>query len=365
MLINRSKHKFIVVSMILGLTIIYNEYLVYEINSSTWNFKKCTECVRVLLVADPQILGEYNENYIGASFAIWDSDRYLAKTFARALKHSEPHVIIFLGDIMDEGHIATTQQFVRYKNRFDNIFYTPDHIMKIYLPGDNDIGGEEDSVSSRIHDRFKFTYSQPDTIIHDNVIFFKVNRLINYMPNAPKDAFLNDYAEQNVTNVVLSHVPLLFNPGYFVKNVIKELSPQIIFTAHEHKAMHLIIDTTIDQFGKSRIFKTHDNSIYQLRFDMGDIHEIQIPSCSYRMGSIDNMGYGLAYIDTRDKSVDFTILWLPSRFPKLKGYLWIIAIILFSFVAILVCNCFASSSSPSSLYNNNSNYMMYNHLMII
>lgn len=38
------------------------------------------------------------------------------------------------------------------------------------------------------------------------------------MPNAPKDAFLNDYAEQNVTNVVLSHVPLLFNPGYFVKN---------------------------------------------------------------------------------------------------------------------------------------------------
>lgn len=151
--------------------------------------------------------------------------------------------------------------------------------------------------------------------------------------------------------------------------------------------MHLSIDTTIDQFGKSRIFKTHDNSIYQLRFDMGDIHEIQIPSCSYRMGSIDNMGYGLAYIgifysssysyylqynyvniilDTRDKSVDFTILWLPSRFPKLKGYLWIISIILFSFVSILVCNCFASSSSSSLFYNNNNNnYIMYNHLLMI
>lgn len=39
------------------------------------------------------------------------------------------------------------------------------------------------------------------------------------MPNAPKDAFLNDYAERNTTNVVLSHLPLLFTPDTFVKNV--------------------------------------------------------------------------------------------------------------------------------------------------
>lgn len=39
------------------------------------------------------------------------------------------------------------------------------------------------------------------------------------MPEAPKDAFLNDYAERNTTNVVLSHMPLLFMPGTFVQNV--------------------------------------------------------------------------------------------------------------------------------------------------
>lgn len=39
------------------------------------------------------------------------------------------------------------------------------------------------------------------------------------MPNAPKDAFLNNYRDRNVTNVVLSHIPLLFTPGIFVKNV--------------------------------------------------------------------------------------------------------------------------------------------------
>lgn len=45
---------------------------------------------------------------------------------------------------------------------------------KIYLPGDNDIGGEEDMVSARIHNRFNFAYSQPDTLIHKSVTFFKV-----------------------------------------------------------------------------------------------------------------------------------------------------------------------------------------------
>lgn len=39
------------------------------------------------------------------------------------------------------------------------------------------------------------------------------------MPMAPKDAFLNDYAERNTTNVVLSHMPLLFMPATFVQNV--------------------------------------------------------------------------------------------------------------------------------------------------
>lgn len=45
---------------------------------------------------------------------------------------------------------------------------------KIYLPGDNDIGGEEDSVSFNIHNRFNFAYTQPDTLVYKSVTFFKV-----------------------------------------------------------------------------------------------------------------------------------------------------------------------------------------------
>lgn len=139
------------------------------------------------------------------------------------------------------------------------------------------------------------------------------------MPEAPKDAFLNDYAERNTTNVILSHMPLLFTPGSFVQSVrssvtkkgslhtldnwlyaavfqvLKELSPQVIFTAHEHKAMHISLDTATDQLSDVWILPPYKTPLYQLRMDVGDIHEVQIPTCSYRMGT-PHMGYGLAYI---------------------------------------------------------------------
>ncbi|OXU20292.1 hypothetical protein TSAR_013928 [Trichomalopsis sarcophagae] len=324
----KTKHKVYFIGLLLGITVLYNEFLAYEIQAFKWSLRKCTDCVTVLLIADPQILGYQNENYKGSAWAMWDSDRYLKKTFSRAVSRTQPDVIVFLGDLMDEGHIANAEDFEKYKRRLAHIFDTPDHIMKIYLPGDNDIGGEEDMVSSHIHERFNYAYTQSDTLVYSTATFFKVNRLTKTIPAAPKEAFLNDYAERNTTNVVLSHMPLLFMPGTFVQNVLKELSPQIIFTAHEHKAMHMSLDTATDQLSEIWILPPHKTPLYQLRLDMGDIHEIQIPTCSYRMGT-PNMGYGLAYIDTQEKTLDFTILWLPERFYQIWLYLYVLVVCLF------------------------------------
>lgn len=54
------------------------------------------DCFRFLFVADPQILGEEHEKWIGR----FDSDRHLSKTFSQAVAHVQPHVVIFLGDLM-------------------------------------------------------------------------------------------------------------------------------------------------------------------------------------------------------------------------------------------------------------------------
>lgn len=334
---NRLKNKVIAIGLLVLAVVIYNEFSVYDIQKLKWSVRECSECVKVLLVADSQILGQKNENYFGSWIAQWDSDKYLKKTFSRALDHSNPHVVIFLGDLMDEGHIANAESFKDYKRRLDSIFEMPDHIMRIYLPGDNDIGGEEDVVSSNIYNRFNFAYSQPDTLVYKTVTFFKVNRLTHTMPEAPKDAFLNDYAERNTTNVVLSHMPLLFMPGTFVQNVLKELSPQIIFTAHEHKAMHISLDPVTDQLSDIWVLSPYETLVHSLRMDVGDIHELQIPTCSYRMGT-PHTGYGLVYIDTQEKMINFTILWLPGRFPQL----WIYVFVGIFILAFSVCTCISS-----------------------
>lgn len=75
-ILNRLKHRVISISLIVLVTIFYNEFLVYEVQKFKWAIRECSTCVKILLVADPQILGEKNENYFGAWLARWDSDRY-------------------------------------------------------------------------------------------------------------------------------------------------------------------------------------------------------------------------------------------------------------------------------------------------
>ncbi|KAJ8683185.1 hypothetical protein QAD02_018977 [Eretmocerus hayati] len=299
----------------IGLSVFYIEYVSYEIYASDWPNQRCFECVTFLLVADPQIIGEQNEKYPGSSLAIWDSDRYLKKTFSRAVEDSQPDVILFLGDIMDEGHIASQSEFQKYEQRIENIFNTKDDIMKVYVPGDNDIGGEEDLVSHRKHERFIFTFGRQDSLIYKNILITKVNRLTETIPDI--NNLLN--SKSNVTTIILSHLPLLTKPGLFVDKVIEKLSPKIIFTAHDHKGSYSHMHSANHVVSPSESI-VDEKFLMQLKLDPEIVHELQIPTCSYRMGTL-KMGYGLAHIDTAGGTFDFTILWLPNRFFQLLFYL--------------------------------------------
>lgn len=92
-------------------------------------------------------------------------------------------------------------------------------------------------------------------------------------------------------------------PAYFISTkltflqVIKELSAQVIFTAHDHRARRVTFDVTSEQLSEIRPFPKSPKypTFYQLRLDMDEVHEFQVPTCSYRMGTAD-MGYGFALI---------------------------------------------------------------------
>lgn len=46
----------------------------------------------------------------------------MKKTYLYAFDFVKPDVVIFLGDLMDEAHVATDQEFYEYVNRIFKIF---------------------------------------------------------------------------------------------------------------------------------------------------------------------------------------------------------------------------------------------------
>jgi len=53
----------------------------------------------------------------------------MKKSFSYISSHSQPDVIIFLGDLMDEGSISNDEEYKAFKERFENIFNTS-HLLK-------------------------------------------------------------------------------------------------------------------------------------------------------------------------------------------------------------------------------------------
>lgn len=94
----------------------------YSLYANKWPQLYCGNekfCKSVLLVADPQLLGEERENFLSR----WDNDRYLFNTYGRALQHVNPDNVVFMGDLMDEGSLADQKTFERYLHRFCKIFF--------------------------------------------------------------------------------------------------------------------------------------------------------------------------------------------------------------------------------------------------
>jgi hypothetical protein len=112
--------------LIVLIYIFYVEFYTYFNNTSSWLEPKCVnqkDCTKVLLVADPQIIGQRREIIHSITpFSIIDSDLYLKKTYYWAFRFTQPDIVIFLGDLMDEGSIAPDEEFYGYVRRIFDIF---------------------------------------------------------------------------------------------------------------------------------------------------------------------------------------------------------------------------------------------------
>ena len=54
--------------------------------------------------------------------------RFLRVGFSRAMAHVQPDVVIYLGDLFDEGSTGSESDFESYIARFQKVFAVPSHV---------------------------------------------------------------------------------------------------------------------------------------------------------------------------------------------------------------------------------------------
>lgn len=87
----------------------------------------------------------------------------------------------------------------------------------MWLPGDNDIGGEgSERVTPEKIKKFEQAFSQPDTLNFKNVTFYKINRLIQSIPRISEK---REFYDTRRIVVGLSHLPIMFTPSVFADKV--------------------------------------------------------------------------------------------------------------------------------------------------
>ncbi|KAL7632932.1 UNVERIFIED_CONTAM: hypothetical protein RMT77_016759 [Armadillidium vulgare] len=314
--------KFILVFLVI--LVFSNEWITFMVKTHSWQslaVKKDDDSLRILIVADPQILSVISEptfpfNYV----AVWDANRFVSRSFHLSLVHTNPDVIIFLGDLINDGSISTNEEFQNLVKTFKSLFPISSSAKVFYIPGDNDIGGErQDRVTSEKVLRFNQAFNVTNrmhhkflSLIHINVIPGAEKATATHIPETEK-------SPSSDLNIIVSHLPLL--PGAVEKTMhrIRDAKPNLIISAHDHDSYKFLgkkSDPKAYQFWVLR----DEEKIWDFDLNSEELIEISAPTCSYRMGQKKyGFGYGLL---SKNGGFKYTVLWLPSRFSQLWCYFW-------------------------------------------
>ena len=249
-------------------------------------------------------------------------------------------VVVFLGDLADEASEADGDQLERYAARFHSIYNREEGKTMIYLPGDNDIGGEGgDPVTLSKIAQFENHFGPSSPVYH----------IAEWLDIAPISR-LTEHGVFNLTQkpsllspskmtIAVSHLPVLPLNGRFAERVIDLVSPDLVVSAHDHRGYLFTAnrETRRQEREVERFDKRNLNVPFTLQTRTRDgtmdlsslVWEVVVPTCSYRMGvqvtieevlcikkmftSNQEMGLGLMVVSKSGETF-YANLWLPGRY---------------------------------------------------
>ncbi|XP_074648729.1 metallophosphoesterase 1 homolog [Tubulanus polymorphus] len=312
--------------------ILYNEYVSHWLQSTYWPQIPVSiteeDNLKVLFVTDPQLVGFDNEPHLLGIITRYDSDRYMRRTFQSSISYVKPDVVVFLGDLLDEGSISSDQQYQIYVDRFRQVFHEAyqTKFEPVFISGDNDVGGEgSDPMTTSKVQRFEKYFPSKRVKTAKFVDIIDANIDLNKFATEIKKDLKNvaTQTDDKQLKIVINHSGILYRERYVLLNVIETLKPAIIFTSHTHVSR---LWTCPDCYRNHRPNSIHlkvdrltSNKFQTFPVNNDDLKEIVVPTCSYRMG-VPDMGYGFA-IFNKSGRFDYAVLWQVQRYPQLWSYL--------------------------------------------
>ena len=101
-----------------------------------------TQCT-IGIIADPQLTDSYSYNQ-SPGILLWltqfYSDLYMRRAYKQSVLSHNPKAVVFLGDLLDGGRVATEEQFSEGMDRFHKIFVNALKVPYIYVVGNHDVG---------------------------------------------------------------------------------------------------------------------------------------------------------------------------------------------------------------------------------
>lgn len=92
--------------------------------------------VKALILADTHLLGPYRGHWFDKLRREWQMHR----AFQTAMTLFRPGLVVFLGDLFDEGKWVSDHEFDAYVRRFHMLFAVPEHVKTVAVVGNHDIG---------------------------------------------------------------------------------------------------------------------------------------------------------------------------------------------------------------------------------
>lgn len=157
------------------------------------SLQKEAEPLKMLLLADTHLLGPRKGHWFDKLRREWQ----MYRTFQTALTLHSPHVVVFLGDVFDEGQWSNDEQFDAYMDRFWELFSVPKGTKMLVVAGNHDVG-----FHYRMHKYFvdRFDKAFNTSAVHMTTIkgnsFVTINSMAMHMDNcilcAHAEALLKD-----------------------------------------------------------------------------------------------------------------------------------------------------------------------------